>query len=285
MNNNILGNRIKETLEKKNKTQSDLCRETGIKRSTISAIITGVRDNPNIDLLVSIAKALDVSIDYLVGLSDESSIDVCLKDISKKTGISTMALKNLDESISDYRRVGNTKPIKGDLINTLNIILESDYLAPFLDECSMYFRYFPRYGGMAYVFNTERRDAANDDFFSKDNNGEYHFDATIKNIYENPNTTLMTPLDYDEYLLDIAKSCIKGIKKYSYDFYKSNIKELKEVEKIRIDWQKELTNDKSLYPKKRIKLKLNVLDNHIRKLKYNILFYETKKSYENNEDE
>lgn len=273
--NLTLGERIADTLLKQGKTQTDLCNEIGMKTSTLNAIITGERKNPRIETIVPIAKGLNISLDYLLGLSDETSIDVELKTISKKTGISVDAIQNIKERTAYYRRTGNPKSIKKDLLKTLNIVLESEYLPYFLDECDKYFRYYPKYANIAYVYNTGRRDAKNDAFFTPYNKDEYHLDINVKDFFNSPDKTIISSKEYDNFLLDCIKSYIKSFKKCSYDFYKNNLTELEEIQKIKDNWQKELLDDKSHYTKERIKLKLGVLDDHIANLKYNINFYES----------
>lgn len=62
--------RLKELREKKRLNQEGLALKLSVSQSTISAYEVGER-TPDLKTLVTIAKFFDVSIDYLVGLSEE----------------------------------------------------------------------------------------------------------------------------------------------------------------------------------------------------------------------
>lgn len=65
----VLSERIKEQLEKQNMTQRELADKTGMTEVSISRYVSGQR-MPNGVHIVKIAKALNVSCDYLTGLTD-----------------------------------------------------------------------------------------------------------------------------------------------------------------------------------------------------------------------
>lgn len=65
----IFANRVHECLKLKNMKQAELAQETGISKGTISKYLTGQR-LPSADKLIFIAETLDVSTDYLLGISD-----------------------------------------------------------------------------------------------------------------------------------------------------------------------------------------------------------------------
>lgn len=58
---------LKRLKENKHLSQSDLCEKTGLAYHTIAKIEAGSTPDPRISTLKKIAKALDVSIDVLVG--------------------------------------------------------------------------------------------------------------------------------------------------------------------------------------------------------------------------
>ena len=66
-----LGNRVRALREHKQWTQQDLARESGLKRPHINLIENSKRI-PGADSLAKLAKALDTSSDYLLGISDLS---------------------------------------------------------------------------------------------------------------------------------------------------------------------------------------------------------------------
>lgn len=69
--NILLIKRIKKMLEKLNLTQADLAKATGIRASSISDYLSGKYD-PKQDKIYLIAKALNVSPAWLMGLEDDS---------------------------------------------------------------------------------------------------------------------------------------------------------------------------------------------------------------------
>ena len=63
----IINERIKTIREHKELTASDLARMTGLNQSEISQIESGHKRSPRLDTIQRIARALDVSIDFLSG--------------------------------------------------------------------------------------------------------------------------------------------------------------------------------------------------------------------------
>ena len=74
---------------------STLQKLTGVSDSSIKSITNGNRINPNIDNLISIAKGLDLSIDYLVGLSNSNTCKLDERDICEQTGLSEDSLRKI----------------------------------------------------------------------------------------------------------------------------------------------------------------------------------------------
>ena len=66
-----LGQRIALIREKRGLTQSDVAELTGLKIQNISRLETDAREHARSDTLIRLAQALDVSTDYLLGLTDE----------------------------------------------------------------------------------------------------------------------------------------------------------------------------------------------------------------------
>ena len=62
-----IGERIQNALEVREMTQADLARMTGMSQAVISQIVSGKTKDPHFSLVVAIAKALDVSLNYLAG--------------------------------------------------------------------------------------------------------------------------------------------------------------------------------------------------------------------------
>ena len=62
-----LAERIQFVMDKRGMTQADLARATGIGTSNIAHIVTGKTKDPQLSNVLKIAKALDVTLDYLAG--------------------------------------------------------------------------------------------------------------------------------------------------------------------------------------------------------------------------
>jgi len=75
----IVAQRISDLLTSKSMTQTALAQETGITQAAISQIVNGERF-PTTPVLMKIAKVFTVSIDYLVGQSDEQGMDDAIKN-------------------------------------------------------------------------------------------------------------------------------------------------------------------------------------------------------------
>lgn len=64
------GSILKQLLEERGISQKWLADAAKTKEATISRYVTGVNKSSRLDILVNIAKALNVSTDYLLGLTD-----------------------------------------------------------------------------------------------------------------------------------------------------------------------------------------------------------------------
>ena len=65
----IFGNRVKQELKQQNKKQIDLARYLGVQKSTLSEWLNN-NNEPSMQAIVDIAKYLNVTTDYLLGLED-----------------------------------------------------------------------------------------------------------------------------------------------------------------------------------------------------------------------
>lgn len=63
-----LAERIQFAMDERGVSQADLARITGMTTSNIAYIVNGKTKNPRLDSVVLIAKALDVSLNYLAGV-------------------------------------------------------------------------------------------------------------------------------------------------------------------------------------------------------------------------
>lgn len=89
-----IGQRLNEALALSGKMQKELAREIGVPDNTISYFVSGKR-TPNPELLIKISQYLNVTVDYLLGLTDVASTNIDVKAICEYTGLSEAAVKNL----------------------------------------------------------------------------------------------------------------------------------------------------------------------------------------------
>ena len=85
---------LKETIESRNISQKWLADAADTKEATISRYVTGVNKSPNVDILINIAKALNVSTDFLLGLTDVPNFS---SDVSKEERILLSAFRKASE--------------------------------------------------------------------------------------------------------------------------------------------------------------------------------------------
>lgn len=94
---NIIGKRITAALATKNVMQKQLAERLGVKANIVSYWCSGQR-TPNADQIAEIAKALDVSADYLLGLTKSQTTDKDLQYICDYTGLSNRVVRLLHAS-------------------------------------------------------------------------------------------------------------------------------------------------------------------------------------------
>lgn len=105
----LLGKTIKKELRDKNITQRDFIKSIGINEANFSSYLKGTK-TPQIDTMLKIAKGLDCSLDYLLGLTNKKSIEPTEDEkaifrVSELTGLSLECLNKLTkngESINMY---------------------------------------------------------------------------------------------------------------------------------------------------------------------------------------
>lgn len=117
--NNIIGQRINTILAEKELKQKDLAAALGVTDNTISYFASGKRI-PNTEQIIKIAKFLNVSSDYLLGISNASSLDKYKKAAFDKIGLSNKAF----EILEFCKDLGFSE-----IIDTVNFLLESQHRA------------------------------------------------------------------------------------------------------------------------------------------------------------
>ena len=69
----IIGDRINSALELRNMKQKDLAKILGVTDNTVSYYVNGTR-TPNAEQIIAISQALNVSSDYILGLSTVTNL-------------------------------------------------------------------------------------------------------------------------------------------------------------------------------------------------------------------
>lgn len=87
MDNKLIGRRISEALVRADMLQKELAKAIGVTDNTISYFCSGTR-TPNIPQIIDIARILEVSTDYLLGISDTATLDTTAQAVVAYTGLS-----------------------------------------------------------------------------------------------------------------------------------------------------------------------------------------------------
>lgn len=102
--NKIIGERIKEVRQQKKISQKEVAEKLSCKRELMSYYENGQR-NITASTLIKLANILNVSSDYLLGLSNVKSTDTNIKSICDYTGLSEIAINNLHNSTQTNREL------------------------------------------------------------------------------------------------------------------------------------------------------------------------------------
>lgn len=117
-NKKELGQRINAALAMRDKKQKELANAIGVTDNTISYFCGGKR-TPNLQQIIAIAKELNVSTDYLLGVSGTPSVDEDIQVACKTTGLT-------ENAVDAIKKFGESR----DVLN--HILKESDYLEDIL---------------------------------------------------------------------------------------------------------------------------------------------------------
>ncbi|MDO5124626.1 MAG: helix-turn-helix transcriptional regulator, partial [Eubacteriales bacterium] len=98
-----IGDRISCTLISKDMMQKELAEILSVTPNTISYFAKGDR-TPNIEQIIKISKNLNVSADYILGLSDVPTRNETIQGINEKTGLSGETIARLQTE----KATGNT---------------------------------------------------------------------------------------------------------------------------------------------------------------------------------
>ena len=125
MDESTFGRRLGEVMQEKGVGRTVLRDLTGISLQSISHYLNDKR-NPDCDMVASLAKALDVSADYLLGLSKVPTRDETIQGINARTGLWEDAISKLivekscgDDEISDFISYFVVNPRISELISAV----------------------------------------------------------------------------------------------------------------------------------------------------------------------
>ena len=116
-----IGERIKHLRISKKLTQDEVAHALNVKRETVTRWETGASDIKT-EITILLSKYFNVSADYLLGLTENTSTNISEIGISNKTGFSTSTVENILDL-----------PIKLKIIldKIINELLKSDLLEKF----------------------------------------------------------------------------------------------------------------------------------------------------------
>ena len=80
--------KIEKEIERLGLTKGDVANKMNMKIQSFSRMISENTTNPRLDNVIELSRILGVSLDYLTDLTDEREVDVQIKDISTKLGLS-----------------------------------------------------------------------------------------------------------------------------------------------------------------------------------------------------
>lgn len=125
MEKSTFGKRLGRIMQEKDISRTELKDSTGISLQSISNYLNDKR-RPDCDMVVELAEALNVSADYLLGLSEVSTRNETIQGINMETGLWEDAVSRLrvekfigDDEISDFISYLVVNPHISDLISAV----------------------------------------------------------------------------------------------------------------------------------------------------------------------
>lgn len=116
-----IGERIKHLRISKKLTQDEVAHALNVKRETVTRWETGARDIKT-EITILLSKYFNVSADYLLGLTENTSTNISEIGISNKTGFSTLTVENILNLSAEHKII---------LDKIINELLKSDLLEKF----------------------------------------------------------------------------------------------------------------------------------------------------------
>lgn len=89
--------RLTVLLDESNMTQTQLAKEIGTSNVTICRYLTGARI-PRLDVITKIASVFNVSLDYILGISDDKNVQTSNEDYDLNIAMLIKKLYSLDDT-------------------------------------------------------------------------------------------------------------------------------------------------------------------------------------------
>ena len=128
----LVGQRINAALALRDVKQKELAEHLDVTPNTISYFTSGAR-MPNTRQIISIAKHLGVSLDYLAGRHDTSSPDIDVQAIVEKTGLEPKAVEKLVKW-KEWMGAGELSPLDEETVcirtKTVSFLIEHEEVVP-----------------------------------------------------------------------------------------------------------------------------------------------------------
>lgn len=204
--NASLGKRIEYVRTKKGMTQADLANILFKQREQITMFENDTRQ-PDVNSLKDIAKSLNVSTDYLLGLTEFESLNFEDKITNKKLGLNDETINSLTLFNSIEKDKHKTKEVNK--VHILNMILSNtEFVSEMTSAVSEAFEKVLIEANHSRILNNSNNAELDIKSVSKDlklapydvNNAFVKLFNTLCNqVYRNNNITLVDNLDEEEY--------------------------------------------------------------------------------------
>lgn len=113
----LFRHRLEIAIHQKQLSRVEVAKRAGISVQSVGNYINGTR-KPDCEIIAKLSKVLDVSSDWLIGLTDVSTPDITIQEIHRALGISETAISNLRELNTQNRQ---------DCLNFISAMLSSSY--------------------------------------------------------------------------------------------------------------------------------------------------------------
>lgn len=119
-NKKIIGSRIKSALAMNNTLQRELAKQLNVQENIVSYWCKGNR-TPNTSQIIQIANYLNVSTDYLLGVTDVATTDKDLKFVCDYTGLKEETIKLLSLEQNEHKNNLSSDNVFYEVLNSIII--------------------------------------------------------------------------------------------------------------------------------------------------------------------